>query len=80
MLKKPKLLYRNCAGRHFYGTENKIWAGFGPIDNTDKNLSRLEATIEGIFFKLFKCQYKNFFPKLISRQFLKMKIDFESQI
>ena len=22
--------------RHFYGTENVIWAGFGPIGNTEK--------------------------------------------
>ena len=22
--------------RHFYGTENVIWAGFGPIGNTGK--------------------------------------------
>jgi hypothetical protein len=21
----------------FYGTENEIWAGFGPVGNTDKN-------------------------------------------
>ena len=25
-----KSLYRSRAGRHFYGTENVIWAGFGP--------------------------------------------------
>ena len=31
-----KSLYRSSAGRHFYGTENVIWAGFGPIGNTAK--------------------------------------------
>ena len=23
--------------RHFYGTEDVIWAGFGPVGNTEKN-------------------------------------------
>ena len=27
----PKSLKKSRAGRHFYGTENEIWAGFGPI-------------------------------------------------
>jgi hypothetical protein len=30
---KAKSLYKSRAGRHFYGTENEIWAGFG---NTEK--------------------------------------------
>ena len=33
---RTKSLYRSRAGRHFYGTENVIWAGFGPIGNTEK--------------------------------------------
>ena len=32
----PKSLYRSRAGRHFYGTENVIWDGFGPIGNNEK--------------------------------------------
>ena len=32
----PKSLYRSRAGRHFYGAENVIWAGFGQIGNTEK--------------------------------------------
>ena len=31
-----KSLYRSCAGRHFYGTENVFWAGFGPVGSTEK--------------------------------------------
>ena len=31
-----KSLYRSRVGRHFYGTENVIWAGFWPIGNTEK--------------------------------------------
>ena len=34
----PKSLYRSRAGRHFYGTENVIWAGFGPVGNTEKKI------------------------------------------
>ena len=35
---QSKSLYRNSAGRHFYGTENEIWAGFGPVGNTEKKI------------------------------------------
>ena len=35
---EQKTTYRSRAGRHFYGTENEIWAGFGPIGNTEKNI------------------------------------------
>ena len=34
----PKSLYTSFAGGHFYGTENEIWAGFGPVGNTKKKL------------------------------------------
>ena len=33
---QPKSLYRNCVGISFYGTENDIWAGFGPVSNIEK--------------------------------------------
>ena len=33
---QAKSLYRSRAQRHFYGTENYIWAGFGPVGNTEK--------------------------------------------
>ena len=26
------------AGRHFYGTENEIWAGFGWVGNIEKKV------------------------------------------
>ena len=35
-VQEPKSLYRSRARRHFYGTENVIWVGFGPIGNTEK--------------------------------------------
>ena len=34
---------------HFYGKENEIWAGFGPVGNTEKNGGWLWATFEGVF-------------------------------
>ena len=46
------------AGRHFYGTENVIWAGFGPIGNTEKKkLGPIMSTIEDGFF-MFSVQKK----------------------
>ena len=38
MLSQSKSLYKSRAGRHFYGTENVIWAGYGPIGNTEKKV------------------------------------------
>ena len=35
---RPKSSYRSRAGRHFFGTENMIWAGLGPIGNTEKKV------------------------------------------
>ena len=43
----PKSLYRSCGGRHFYGTENEILAGFGPVGNTEKKIG---GRFEGGFF------------------------------
>jgi hypothetical protein len=45
-------LYRSRAGRHFYGTENEIWAGFGPVGNTEeKNCGLIMSNFfEGVFF------------------------------
>jgi hypothetical protein len=47
-----KSLYRSRAGRHFYGTENEIWAGFGPVGNTEeKNCGLIMSNFfEGVFF------------------------------
>ena len=33
-----KSLYRSCAGRHFYGIENEIFASFEPVGNTEKKI------------------------------------------
>ena len=34
-------IYRSSAGSHFYGTEYEIWAGFGPVGNTEKKIGQL---------------------------------------
>ena len=36
-------LYRSCEGRHFYGTENEIWAGFGVVGNTEKKFGPIKS-------------------------------------
>ena len=36
-----KSLYISPAVSNFYGTGIEIWAGFGPVGNTEKNLGRL---------------------------------------
>ena len=49
--KNPKSLYRSRAGRHFYGTENEIWAGFGPVGDTEKkNWGPIMTNFWGGFF------------------------------
>ena len=50
----PKSLCRNGGGRHFYGTENEILAGFGPVGNTEKKLG---ADLR-VFFSCFQGQKK----------------------
>ena len=56
----PKSLYRSCAGRYFYGTENEIWAGFGLVGNTEKRLGADYEQLLRVFFSCFQGQ-KNFF-------------------
>ena len=42
MIGGPISLHRSQAGRHFSGTQNVIWAGFGPVGNIEKkNLGQL---------------------------------------
>ena len=54
-----KSLYRSRARRHFYGTENVIWAGFGPIGSTEngpifKLLLLLRAVFDAFISHFFK--------------------------
>ena len=40
-LSQLRSLYLSRAVSNFYGTEIEIWAGFGPVGSTEKNLGRL---------------------------------------
>ena len=48
-----KSLYRSRAGRHFYGTENVFWAGFGPVGKTEKKSAW--ADYEQLLRAVFSC-------------------------
>ena len=48
----PKSLYISRAVSNFYGTEMKIWAGFGPIGNTEKKIG---ANLEQLLRSFFSC-------------------------
>ena len=49
----PKSLYRSGAGRHFYGTVNVIWAGFGSVGNTEKKVKAdCEQLLKAVFYVL----------------------------
>ena len=47
-----KSLYKSRAGRYFYGTENEIWAGCGPVGNTEKKWG---ADYEQLLRAVFSC-------------------------
>ena len=52
-----KSLYRSRAARHFYGTENVIWAGLGPLK---KNIGADYEQLLRAFFSCFHEQKKIF--------------------
>jgi hypothetical protein len=44
-------LYRSYEGRHFYGKENEIWAGFGLVGNTGKKIwADYEQLLRAVFY------------------------------
>ena len=47
----PSKSYRSHAGRHFYLTENMIWAGYWPVGKTEKN-GRIVSSFQLHFFIL----------------------------
>ena len=49
---EPKSLYLSCAVSNFYGTEIEIWAGFGPVGNTEK---KIWADYEQLLRAVFSC-------------------------
>ena len=46
-----RILEELCAVSNFYGTEIEIWAGFWPVDNTEKKkFGPIMRKFEGGFF------------------------------
>ena len=41
---------------NFYGTEIKIWAGFGPVGNTEKKNGPINKELLRLVFSSFKIQ------------------------
>ena len=54
----PKSMYRSRAGRHFCGTENEIWAGFGLVAVLKKMGTDYEQLLR-VFFSCFQGQKKS---------------------
>ena len=40
--------------RNFYGTEIEIWAGFGPVGNTEKKIGADYEQLLRVFFHVFR--------------------------
>ena len=48
--RERQIHHMKVAGRHFYGTENLIWAGFRPVGNTEKkNWADYEQHLSPVF-------------------------------
>ena len=47
------ILYISCVVSNFYETEIEIWAGFGPVGNTEKKLGPIMTNFWGRFFHVF---------------------------
>ena len=54
---ESKSLYRSRARRHFYGTENEIWASFGPVGNTEKKIWADYEQLLRAFISWFRGQF-----------------------
>ena len=56
---EAKVIIEKFRGGDFYGTGIENWAGFGPVDSTEKrNLGRLCATFEAGFFMFSRAKNK----------------------
>ena len=76
-LTRPKSLYISRAVSNFYGTEIKIWTGFGPVCNTKKNWGWLWAYFEVGFFMFSGAIFFVCFLNSIVASALKSCIKFE---
>ena len=53
-------IYRSRARRHFYGSDNEIWADFGPVGNTEKKIGADYEHLLRAVFSCFQGQKKQF--------------------
>ena len=57
---------RSRVGNHFYGTEYEIWADFGLVGNTKKNLGPIMCNFWEQFFHVFRGKsFLKFFYKIL---------------
>ena len=62
----PKSSYISRVVSNFYGIEIEIWAGFGMVGNTGKELGRLWATFEGGFFMFSWAKHLFYFLNIVA--------------
>ena len=75
-----KSLYRSHTGRHFYGTENVIWAGFWPIGNTEKtNFGQIMSNFWEHFFHVFGVYFFKIFVNPIASKLKSCIIDLKKR-
>ena len=55
-----KSLYRSRTGKHFYGTENEIWVGFGSFGNTGKKIGADYEQLSSVVSSCFQGQKQYF--------------------
>ena len=46
---QTKVIIYNCAVSNFYGEDIEIWAGFGPVGNTEKEIGPIMSNFWGQF-------------------------------
>ena len=61
MSSQSHYICRSPTGRHFYGTENEIWAGFGPVGNTEKKWGPIMSNFSERLFHVFMGKKKVYF-------------------
>ena len=54
-----KVSILSCTKRHFYGTENEISVGFGPVGNTEKKMGADYEILLRVVFSCFQGQKNN---------------------
>ena len=70
-----KSLYRSHTGKHFYGTEYDIWAGFGLVGNTEKKVwVDYEKSLRAVFHILMAKKTLDFFFKYCTKNLHRIKL------